>query len=242
MGAATEQTKPAAVYVSWVTFKNAIEGLAKSTVPNKIDKSVFPGLSGGVQSQLFAGLRFLGLINGEDRPTQTLIALAAPDEATRKAELKKLLEAKYKDVFELGLAKTTPNELTERMAESYGVGGDTREKAVRFFLSAIEYLGIAVSPHFKSKTVSASPGNTRRRRRTNPARPNERPASVAPAVAGGSGKTIRLQSGGDVSVGANVDLFTMSAEDRAFVFGLIDQLSKYEGEHPVAGDGDDAAE
>ena len=38
------------------------------------------------------------------------------------------------------------SELTEEIARSFGVGGDTKEKAVRFFLSAATFAGIEVSP------------------------------------------------------------------------------------------------
>jgi hypothetical protein len=43
-----------------------------------------------------------------------------------------------------------------------------------------------------------------------------------------SSRTIELRSGGSVTLGAEFDPFTISAEDRTFIFGLIDQLAGYE--------------
>jgi hypothetical protein len=39
---------------------------------------------------------------------------------------------------------------------------------------------------------------------------------------------VQLKSGGSLTLAASIDLFSLSAEDRAFVFGLIDRLQDYE--------------
>lgn len=41
-------------------------------------------------------------------------------------------------------------------------------------------------------------------------------------------KTITLRSGGKLTVKAEFDPFGLSAEDRAFVYGLCDNLANYE--------------
>ncbi len=228
------EEKSAAVYVSWQTFKNAIESLAEG-IPNRIDRSTFPGLSGGVQSQLLAGLKFLGLITEDNKPTPGLHTLAVHDEETRKERLLALLQTRYSELFSLDLVKTTPNELSARMSEAYNVTGDTKEKAIRFFLSAVSYVGTPVSRLFKISGVTTTSNGVRTRRRT-PGR------SKPPAIAEpknqiqpqGTSRVVSLASGGTLTLAASLDLFSLSPDDRKFVFELIDKLDGYEKEHSIA--------
>src|SRR5580692_11279013 len=134
----------AAVYVSWATFKSSLEQLSKG-MPSRIDRSVFTGLAWNVQSQLFAGFKFLGLIKGEDEPTPVLDDLVAGDEETRKEKLKKVIQERYADLIAIDLTKATRAHFEESLGQLYGVTGDTREKAARFFLSAASYVGIPLS-------------------------------------------------------------------------------------------------
>lgn len=223
-----------AVYVAFATFRNALDQLSQG-IPNRIDRSVFPGQSGGVQAQLLAGMRFLGLIDDDGKPQPRLSKIAVPDERSRKRELRVILEDCYADLFALDLEKTTPAELGEKMGASYGVSGDTRQKAVRFFLSAAEYADIALSPLFGKKKAGRGPTSTPRRRRAarsrTPARDNAQPPSE------GTTKTVRLKSGGELTLSASIDLFSLTAEDRTFVFELIDRLDSYVGESDTESEG-----
>ena len=81
-----------AAYVSWVTFKNSLDRLAEG-MPNRIDKTVFPGLSGGTLVQLLPALKFLGLIREDGTPTEALLALVQKNELERKAQLKFIFKA-----------------------------------------------------------------------------------------------------------------------------------------------------
>lgn len=223
----------AAVYVSWKTFQNAIENLAQG-IPNQIDRTTFPGLSGGVQSQLLAGLKFLGLVTDDEKPTQALHQLAVTDEAKRKAKLKELLEERYADIFAIDLMKATQQQLLDKMGEAYNVTGDTKEKAVRFFLLALQYLGIQVS-RFIKVPGSTGPANgamrSRKRstrRATDADEEKEEEVDTPPARPSGTSRQVQLKSGGTLTVTASIDLFQLSSTDRDFVFKLIDELNKYE--------------
>lgn len=225
----------AAVYVSWVTFKNAIEGLAQG-VPNQIDRSTFPGLSGGVQSQLFAALKFLGLMTENDEPTPELHALAVTDEGSRKEKLKEILQSRYASIIALDLTKATPQQVSNKLSDEYNVSGDTKEKALRFFLSAVEYVGIPVSRFFKVPGASgAGNGSSKSKRRTNN-RPKNRQADSEGKPENenrpnaGTSREVQLRSGGTLTIAASIDLFQLNPDDRAFVFGLIDKLDAYEKE------------
>jgi hypothetical protein len=227
----------AAVYVSWVTFRKAIESLAEG-VPNRIDRSTFTGLSGGVQSQLLAGMKFLGLISGDDKPSASLHALAVADEGKRKEKLKAILQEKYADIFALDLMKTTPQEVSDKLGESYGVSGDTKEKAIRFLLLALQYVGVPFSRFLKVPGAATSANGTRARRKpkTKSADNSDDDADdQADDAPGGTSRAVQLNSGGTLTLSASLDLFQLSPSDRNFVFSLIDALEKYEKE--VAGQG-----
>lgn len=226
---ADESRKPAAVYVSWVTFKNAIEQLAQG-VPNQIERSVFPKLSWAVQGQLLAGLRFLGLIDENDKPTTLLHGLAVPDEGTRKKKLEAILRARYSSLFDLDLAKATPAQVEEHLGEHYGVGGDTRGKAMRFFLLALEYLEVPVSRYLKK---SGNGTGAPRRRRVSAGRSKEttpeREPSEPERPSAGTSRTVQLKGGGGVvTVSVSIDPFALDDDDQKFVFELINRLRDYE--------------
>ena len=235
----TEELKQAAVYVGFATFKSAIETLANGVVTNRIDRTTFPGYAGGVQTQLLAGLKFLGLTNGENRPTALLHQLADKDETARKIVLGETLKARYPALFALDLQKTTPGELAEVMGEVYNVNGDTKEKAVRFFIAAATYAGLKVNP-LLLKTKGPMIGVRRRRiaRRPDEA-PDPTPTPATPPVSGTStNKVIVLRNGGQLTLSANVDVLKLKGDDRAFVFKLIDEIDAFE----AAGEVDDADE
>ena len=220
-------------YIPWKTFMNTLDALAKS-MPNRIDKSAFVGQSGAIQSQLLLTFKFFGLINDDLKPTPTLDALAVTDEAARKAAMRKLIEEKYAPLIALNLLKTTPSEFAEKMTEAYGISGDTRLKATRFFLNAAEYLGIQVSHLLlRDKTKPIGNTTTTRKKRTNKPRPDDvddddaGDEDDAPPAAAES-RSVELRSGGTLTLSATTKFMSLSAADRKFVFELIDSLEAYE--------------
>jgi hypothetical protein len=222
--------KLAAVYVSWTTMKSALDQLSQGVPPSRIDRSVFPGMAWGVQSQLFAGMKFLGLTGPEGEATPLLNDLVSGDEQHRKAKLKEILEHSYAGLIALDLAKTTPAHLLEMMGALYEVTGDTRGKAVRFFVNAAEYVGIPLSPLLTGKKANGAPASRRRR---GPAKPkpggqSEPPIPRREVPTNGTAKTVNLQSGGTLTISATLDLFSLNSADRTFVFELIDKLEGYE--------------
>jgi hypothetical protein len=223
---ATGEKRVGAVYVGWSTFKNAIDTLTEA-MPNRIDRTVFPGLAGGVQGQLLTGLKFLGLVADDGKPTPVLLALAVRDEAERKKQIDKILRASYPELFTLDLTKTTPGELREKMGESYGVSGATLDRALRFFITAAENAGITLSAHVSKVKAANGPASSRRRRAAKPRIEIPAPAIPAPH-AGGTSKSVNLASGGTLTISASLDLFSLTLDDRSFVFSLIDKLEEYE--------------
>lgn len=194
-------------------------------------------------SQLLAALKFLNLIDDDGKPTRSLQSLASADEAGRKEQFKKILQECYADLFALDLTKTTPGELSETMAASYGVSGDTRTKAIRFFLSAASWVNIPMSKLLlkvsPSSTNGGAPAAPRRRRTSTRSRvgavEDDEPDDEDPeATSSGTARTVSLQSGGTLTISVSLDVLRLSASDRLFVFGLIDKLEEYETKASVA--------
>lgn len=220
-----------AAYGAFGTMKNAIDGLAQG-VHERIDRTAFPGLSGGAQTALLAGLRFLGLISADGTPTPALHALAVPDEEIRKKHLQAIIREKHVDLFALNLTKTTPALLAEKMGESYNVTGSTRDKAVRFFLSALEYLEIPIPPLFKRiGNGTASPGRKRRavtRQKPPTEAQDDDDEGESPIAPSGMTRTVSLKSGGTLTVSVSLDVWSLSESDQEFIFDLVKKVKAYE--------------
>lgn len=198
-------------YVPFRTFLTALETLERAC-PNQLDRSLWPSYSGAIQGQLLGALRFLGLMDEAHCPTAELRELLAKKES-RRALLRRILERTYAPLVALDLSRTSPNQLEEALRQ-YGLTGATHKKALSFFLQAAQYSGLPLSVLLRAKTRGGSGGGPRRHRS---------PSTEAPAVA----KTIHLKSGGTVTITAAVDLFSLNAADREFVFELIDKLQGY---------------
>lgn len=234
----SDSDKKAAVYLPWATFQNTIMNGFAQGLPNVIDKSLFPGQSGAVQGQIMAGLKFLGLIEENGKPTKTLHSLMDADPDGRKQVIARVIKERYAEVFAIGIEKATMQQLSDTMAAKYSVSGDTREKAVRFFLAACKFAGITVSPHLaKGTTLRKRPSGPRRPRveqqptptpQTQPPPPSVPLAGGAPGV---TSQTITLTNGGKVTLSVSVDVIKLRGEDRDFVFELIDKLDDYEKKH-----------
>jgi hypothetical protein len=52
--------------------------------------------------------------------------------------------------------------------------------------------------------------------------------TTPPASPPGTSRTVKLLSGGTLTISATLDLFALSSGDRSFVFKLIDELEDYE--------------
>jgi hypothetical protein len=199
-------------YVPFKTFLAALDTLERG-IPNQLDRSVWPSYSGAIQGQLLGAFRFLGLIDEGQCPTAALRNLVAKRDSRREL-LRALLERHYAPLLALDLTHTSPRQFDEAIHQ-YGLSGATHKKATSFFLKAAQYAGLPLSVLLKAKTRTAAFGHRR--------------AAAEPAASAPLSKTVRLRSGGTVTVTATLDLFSLAPEDRHFVFDLIDRLQTYEG-------------
>src|SRR5262249_40407549 len=109
----------------------------------------------------------------------------------------------------------------------YGVTGETRKKAVTFFLQAARFADLALSPYLQAQ-IRATPG-TRKRRKEDEGSIRESAPVVSSHIRAGSGEsqTIQLKSGGSVTITVSINPFSLEQVDRTFVFDLIDKLKGY---------------
>lgn len=76
-----------------------------------------------------------------------------------KIVLSEVITTAYAAIVEpLNLQSDTEQQLNERFTSPGGVNGDSRTKAVRFYLAALSECGISFSPHFKKGAASSASG------------------------------------------------------------------------------------
>lgn len=138
--------QPTPIYVSYLTFTNLLDWLRElGTLPSQFDRSFwghkFSGSGGG---QLMAGLRWLGLLNG-DAPNDRLEELALASNEQRRELLLDLLKRAYGADFIAGLPRTTPKLVNEQLA-GRGTTDATHAKARSFFINAAKAVGLQLPP------------------------------------------------------------------------------------------------
>jgi hypothetical protein len=212
-----ETRRPVVPYVPFRTFLTALDAL-DAGLPNQLDRSLWPSYSGAIQGQLLGAFRFFGLMDEDNGPAPALRELVSKREMRREL-LRALIERHYGPLVALDLSRTSPRQLEEAMRQ-YGLSGATHKKAISFFLQASQFAGLPLSVLLRARTRTAAFGHRR-----GPAAVGVKTGQAAgPAVS----KTVRLRSGGTVTVTASLDLFSLAADDRTLVFDLIDRLHQYE--------------
>jgi hypothetical protein len=141
--------KLAAPYFPWSALLNIVQRMATEGPPTRIDKSYLDNQSGGMQTAILSGLRWLGLINDDGRLTEAFTRLVEADEAERQGAIGSLLRSRYGSIIDLGTKNATQLELEEAFKAELGAQGETRRKAVSFYLKAAQYAGVPVSRNWK---------------------------------------------------------------------------------------------
>ena len=152
------QERGAPAYVAYQTLKTFFGSFKEHGLPNLIDKSVLRTFSGGVQSQLKAGLRFLDLVDADNRHKPRLKTLVeAFDTDQWKDVVADLLKSAYPEMFRLALESASPSEFSKAFKDAYDCDGDTLRKAQSFFLKAAGDAGIKISPYILQNTKARTP-------------------------------------------------------------------------------------
>lgn len=150
----------APVYVSWGAFVSFINKLRDAGVPHRIDRSLMGNQSGSLISALITGLKVLGLVDDNQRPTETMKKLVTASDEERKPIYKALFEQSYSFIHsdpEFHLATATTAQLSQKFREQ-GMSGSTVTKGIAFFLALAKIAEVTVSPHVKAPPAPRTNG------------------------------------------------------------------------------------
>jgi hypothetical protein len=173
-------------YTSFKTLLNWIQRLAESgAVPPRIDRSILPG-SEGQKTQVFAALRFFGLV-AENGEVSQLLTQLVNQEKQRPQLFRELLAKHYPEATRLAGVHATAKQLEETFE---GTTGDTTRKAVAFYLHAAKFAQHPTSKNFKVPTGFSKP-----RKRTNGNGGGIPDAGAAGGAGGGGAMTANTNSG-----------------------------------------------
>lgn len=136
--------------------------------------------------------------------------------------LREILERAYGDIFE-AVQKAGSQQEVDAALSRFRLTGATHRKAVSFLTQACRYAGVPLQPSWGSRLRISHAKAT---------------AISAGALNEATSITVQLQSGGELTLTGRFNPFTISPEDRKFVFRLVDQLSEYRatGEVPQEAD------
>ena len=222
-------------YISFNTFKTLLYWLEKEGVPLRIDRSFWKEkFSGANGSKLMGALRFLGLLDG-DKPTKELEILVSSSLGDERSQIfVNILTKSYRNIPFEELARATPSMIKEWF-RVYPIDGHTLRKATTFFINAAREAQIPMSNSIIKMTKSRRINSQQQIKSLNAA--SEEIATInkrTPAVNKlqdretlRNSTTIPLSNGGTVVVDVAVNLFSLSEEDRSFVFSIVDLAKSY---------------
>lgn len=154
-----EKAQKTPPYMSFRIMSNFIDWMREVGVPTLIDRSFWgQRLSGSSGTYLVSALRFLDLLDPEDRPTNALEEIVA-DKEKGKALLRERLLAAYRPALQgLTLERASFGELQTSFEKEFGLKADTLRKAVTFFVHGAEHAQIPLSKFItdKARTVRTS--------------------------------------------------------------------------------------
>jgi hypothetical protein len=212
-------------YLPFKTFMGAFD-IFDHGVPTKIDRSMWRSQSGVLQGQIVMALRFFGLVDDKDQPRPALERFVTHKEQ-RKDHLKALLHHSYKSILDHDLTRMTPKMLNEEM-EIFGLTGDTKRKAVAFFLRAAQFAELPMHPllTLQSRSSPVTPRKKRKLGTTGNAdlQYTANGGNDAPTSSSSDTKTVVLASGAVVTLKISANWLEMPADERRYVFDLIDML------------------
>jgi hypothetical protein len=186
MAATETESKPTPAYASFKTVESFVQRLKDTIVPPVIDRSMLHHLSGATQNQLVPSLRFLGLIDAEDRVQPILKELVAARGSNDWATvLAKVMRQAYGPIVSsVDLEAGTAMQLQQAFKTHGGVDGATRDRCMRFFIAGMQEAGVKLSPLFTQR-------RTRRPRQPNngtaqprPKKPKSQEPKVTPPPTG----------------------------------------------------------
>jgi hypothetical protein len=143
-------------YVSYRTFCNFLERLEQQ-MPSRIDRSYWGDLfSGSTGIQLMAAMRFLNLVDANNKPTDYLKKLVVAKAEFRTQLLHNLTNESFDFVIHssLDLGSATYSQLQEVFRDTFQLTDDVNRKCVKFFIALARDAGMTLSPFITKRTRS----------------------------------------------------------------------------------------
>lgn len=221
-------------YVGYGSFQSFIVGLKGSPLPDRIDRSVFGNMSGGLAYGLLSALKFLNLINVNGAPTTLLIKLAEAEGEEAKEALRQTLKGAYPGLFDgtVKLDRATSSQLDDHLRKAFGITGSTVDKAASFVLAAAAAADVAISNQLKArKPIGSANGGQRKLRlkKTAVAKDDQRDAEETHVK-----EQAQVAYQDPVQVLVNIiDMSAMDDEEQQAVWTLIRFLKRQEANKKI---------
>ena len=141
-------TKGLPPYTPYATWLELIDWLRKG-LPDRIDDSYLQYLrvNQAIRSTLYTTLRFLQLVDEEDRPNDALAALVGSQGEEHREKLREVVNRSYNPILRgIRLKSATPDQLRDKFQEQ-GANGDVVRKCFSFFVAIADDAGLDLSPH-----------------------------------------------------------------------------------------------
>lgn len=216
-GVGVGQSKMVPPYVTFNNFLQVLDFIDKHR-PAYVRKELFPDqFADSLKPRIIQTLKFFNLIDLDGKADEKLFELSAG--AKRKTVLSELLKQFYPQIIEKNLENISAEQL-EQAIRAFGINGTTCRRASQFFLQAAKYAGFSINPDI-DKPIG------RRIVREYHSETKARPKESANEEQGDT-FTLKLSSGGSVTLKVDLPVFQLNKHDRDFVFELIDRLKEYE--------------
>ncbi|MGN7190933.1 DUF5343 domain-containing protein [Curtobacterium sp. SAFR-003] len=202
------------------------------------------GIRESLVARTLQALKLLELVDEQDVATEAFEGLATPSRADFSSKLGALLRRVYAPIFaQVDPTRASQEEVTEAFMH-FGPPSQ-RDRMVTLFTYLLREARMTPSGGPPGLTIEASAqvegaGEKQARIRSKELeeameaeasrrRPRPSWASMVSTPSPGSPSRHRLQlaSGGSIDIGLNVDLFSLSKEDRDFVMDLVDRVTNY---------------
>lgn len=156
---ATETVTPSAPppSIQFRSFKIALAALKDlGTMPDQLDRSVWTNkLVSTDRRETVEACRFLGLIDQNSRPTESLQALvAALDTDSWSAELRKVLERSYQPLLACSISALTAGGMMRTFRTLYRTPGESTRKSCNFFVHAAREAALEIGPFLLTNSRS----------------------------------------------------------------------------------------
>jgi len=193
------------------------------------------GVTESLAPRTMQSLRLLNLVDADGNPTDDFESLRVAPTPELPERFAALLRDAYAPVFEVVDPRTATVEQLNDAFRSF-TPPSQRGRMVTLFMGLMAYAGmIDETPKRRPGPKPTTVKKTGLRKLPSDGREGARAALIrdvkeqSERERNGTGDTYRvtLQSGGEVSVVVNVNLFNLTTEDRAFVIDLVDKLKGY---------------